>query len=220
MARKIDMVGRRAGRLLALREFELRKDGKVQWVCSCDCGNETLVSGKHLRHGGVRSCGCLAKEQAPLNLPDNTRPIGFKRKVAKGYIEIKTERGFVREHVYVMEMHLGRRLLRGEVVHHKDENKSNNALSNLEVMTHGDHTREHHTGVKRDASVRKNISKSLAGRSKIHGHIGRKLTEEKVVKIRELCRDESFCQAETARLYGVTRAAIRAVIQNKTWVNV
>jgi hypothetical protein len=42
-----------------------------------------------------------------------------------------------------MENHLGRNLKRGEEVHHKDENKSNNALSNLELKSHSDHARDH-----------------------------------------------------------------------------
>lgn len=38
------------------------------------------------------------------------------------------------EHRYVMEQHLGRRLRRGETVHHKDGNRANNAIENLELF--------------------------------------------------------------------------------------
>lgn len=54
-----------------------------------------------------------------------------------------TSTGYVLEHRVVMENHLGRLLTRREVVHHRDENKKNNDLSNLEVMTKGQHTRHH-----------------------------------------------------------------------------
>ena len=51
--------------------------------------------------------------------------------------------GAVREHVLVMEAYLGRYLLPGEIVHHKDENKQNNQLDNLEIHTRGSHQRYH-----------------------------------------------------------------------------
>jgi hypothetical protein len=220
MPKKIEMTGIRSWRLLVLRESELRKDGQVQWVCACACGNEAIVSGKHIRSAKVRSCGCLAMDQCLKNIPDNKRPIGFKKKVAKGYIEIKTERGFVREHVFVMESHLQRGLLTDEIVHHIDENKSNNELSNLELMNRGEHTRKHHVGVKRAHSVGENISKSLRDRSKVYGHIGRKLTAKEVIEIRKKHADRASNQAEMARLYGVTPGAISAIIKHRTWVNV
>lgn len=47
------------------------------------------------------------------------------------------------EHRVVMEAHLGRKLTRNEIVHHKDGNKKNNAIDNLEVMTQSEHIRLH-----------------------------------------------------------------------------
>jgi HNH endonuclease len=51
--------------------------------------------------------------------------------------------GYVREHVRIMELHIGRRIKVGEVVHHKDHDLTNNALENLELLTHGEHSRRH-----------------------------------------------------------------------------
>jgi hypothetical protein len=42
-----------------------------------------------------------------------------------------------------MEEHLGRSLQSSELVHHRDGNKENNAVSNLEVMTQSEHTKVH-----------------------------------------------------------------------------
>lgn len=49
----------------------------------------------------------------------------------------------VKKHRWLMEKHLGRKLLSNEDVHHKDENKRNNRLTNLEVISHAEHTKHH-----------------------------------------------------------------------------
>jgi hypothetical protein len=46
----------------------------------------------------------------------------------------RSRHGYVREHRLVMEAHLGRLLEPTEIVHHKDGNRQNNALENLEVF--------------------------------------------------------------------------------------
>ncbi len=51
--------------------------------------------------------------------------------------------GIVMEHIYVMAEHIGRPLVRGECVHHKDRNRANNHISNLELMTISEHTKLH-----------------------------------------------------------------------------
>lgn len=54
-----------------------------------------------------------------------------------------TKHGYVLEHRVVMENHLRRLLDATELVHHKDENKKNNALSNLEVVSAARHQQLH-----------------------------------------------------------------------------
>lgn len=58
--------------------------------------------------------------------------------------EITGERKSVLVHRELMEKHVGRSLRSNEIVHHKDENPSNNELSNLEVLTYSAHATAHH----------------------------------------------------------------------------
>lgn len=58
---------------------------------------------------------------------------GYKTITKKGHPNAMDERGRIREHVFVMSEILGRPLVKGENVHHKDGNKLNNHPSNLEL---------------------------------------------------------------------------------------
>ena len=68
---------------------------------------------------------------------------GGRRPRSDGYIEVWTHTGVRLEHQVVMEQVIGRPLSPGEVVHHIDENKANNAPSNLKLTTQAEHIREH-----------------------------------------------------------------------------
>lgn len=44
---------------LTVIEYDGIKDHNAYWKCKCECGNEIIVSGNHLRSGHTKSCGCL-----------------------------------------------------------------------------------------------------------------------------------------------------------------
>lgn len=61
---KIEMVGRRFGRLTVMERADDLEPGRPRWLCRCDCGNEKVVRGISLRKGDTKSCGCLSRENA------------------------------------------------------------------------------------------------------------------------------------------------------------
>lgn len=61
---KVDMIGKRFGRLVVIEQTDYVQPGRPRWLCRCDCGNEVAVGGLQLRHGDTKSCGCAKKERA------------------------------------------------------------------------------------------------------------------------------------------------------------
>lgn len=58
--RKIDITGKKFGRLTALKRIGSNGSSAI-WLCKCECGNEKEVTLQHLKQG-TKSCGCLHKE--------------------------------------------------------------------------------------------------------------------------------------------------------------
>ena len=55
----------------------------------------------------------------------------------------KNWNGWIYEHIKIAEEMYGRKILKGEEVHHKDFNKANNSKCNLEVLTSKEHRFRH-----------------------------------------------------------------------------
>lgn len=72
------------------------------------------------------------------------RVVARYEKMGEPYIRVRLSDGrVIREHIFIMEQAIGRRLQPGEVVHHIDEDKRNNALANLEIKSRSRHSSDH-----------------------------------------------------------------------------
>lgn len=80
-----------------------------------------------------------AQEQSPIIKRSRAR---VNNPAGRMYKRIKIDGRWVREHRWLMEQHLGRKLESWEHVHHIDGNHLNNCIDNLEVLSNADHQRK------------------------------------------------------------------------------
>ncbi len=74
------------------------------------------------------------REGVPLDAPPRTAKGQFTN--GHGYVQLVfPDRSKCLEHRHVMALHIGRALLAHENVHHKNGNRSDNRLSNLELWS-------------------------------------------------------------------------------------
>lgn len=72
--RKLDLTGKRFGRLVAMGKATKDKQGKTRWMCRCDCGKSTIVRTYCLNREDTQSCGCLSIEKRTKHGMNGTRP--------------------------------------------------------------------------------------------------------------------------------------------------
>lgn len=57
LSRIIDETNNHYGFLTVL-SLAKAENGQAYWLCKCECGNNTIVRGNHLRSHAMQSCGC------------------------------------------------------------------------------------------------------------------------------------------------------------------
>lgn len=133
----------------AKKRYELYKAGTTL----CRYCNKTFTR-TYYKQSVCSDCRMLyRKPKKVLTIPERLEEGYRKLDHRSGYVYIyapehpeANTRGYVYEHRVVAEQKIGRRLLKNEVVHHKDEVRSNNDPDNLEVMDKGEHARLHNLG--------------------------------------------------------------------------
>lgn len=146
-AKALDLTGEIFGDLIALFRDRSQEFDKPRWVCKCKCGKQTSIRCASLRAGDTKSCGCqMVKARDKRNRLQGPEHAGWRGGMkcydSHGYIIIYRPKhpncwsnGCVREHVKVMSEVLGRPLVKGENVHHKNGVRDDNRPENLELWS-------------------------------------------------------------------------------------
>lgn len=106
-----------------------------------------------------------------ININGTNYDVTGRKRTPSGYIALcirehpnSDAQGYVFEHRIMKEKHLGRYLKSCEVVHHLNDVKHDNRLSNLKVMAQGDHVSLHHKGSSRSDETKRLMSEKAKAR--------------------------------------------------------
>ncbi len=116
---------------------------QIEKIC-VGCGNPFFVApSEHFIKTCSRACKAFGSVKRPTGRVHNGKPV---RKDRKGYVWLwepshpnKIYGGWQPEHRMVVERQIGRILTSDKHVDHRDQDKSNNDPSNLQVLTPSDH---------------------------------------------------------------------------------
>ncbi len=64
MPKTINLTGMRFGRWYVVEYAGPNNQQQSSWLCECDCGTTKVVSGRDLRDGDTKSCGCYKRERS------------------------------------------------------------------------------------------------------------------------------------------------------------
>lgn len=85
--------------------------------------------------------------------PSDLKPDWSRTSTNNGYVLVfcpdhpnAWSSGYVYAHRLIVELDRNEFLTGEEIVHHMDENRTNNSLANLNVETQSEHARQHHAG--------------------------------------------------------------------------
>lgn len=118
---------------IIIKGGNMEKDGKM---VSCDvCGKEFYLNKYRLNRSQHHFCSneCYYNYERPHK----------KEEILSIYRVIRRNGKNMLEHRFVVEKQFGVKLTRNQYVHHKNGNKIDNRIENLEIMTPIEHNRTH-----------------------------------------------------------------------------
>lgn len=189
------------------------KERTVMWLCKCDCGNEVITRGEHLRKGATKSCGCIQKRYNTYDL-SGVYGIGYTSKGEEFWFDledydlIKNYCWYLSNNKYIVtgsgkNTKLLHRLITScesnMVVDHINHNTMDNRKYNLRICTQSENIANSQiainnesgvTGVSWNPTRNKWESKIMVNRKTIN--LGRYNDFEDAVKARKEAEDKYF----------------------------
>jgi len=98
MAIPLNLTGVKFGRLTPIN-IAYRRNAKIYWRCSCECGCRVEVKTESLRSGNTKSCGCLDREKTSLRFKthgETKTPLYYVWGAIKARCQNPKDRGYNR----------------------------------------------------------------------------------------------------------------------------
>lgn len=152
-----------------------------------------------------------------VTIGKNTFDVTGRKMTPKGYIVLCIKEhpksdasGYVMEHRVMVEKKIGRLLKENEVVHHLNEIRHDNRLSNLELMDRSEHTILHHLGSERSDETKALISKKAKARLKLKkNHPSYKDVDDELKTLLK----KDLTRTEIGKILGIRRQTVAQKIK-------
>jgi len=83
----IDLTNRKFGMLTVLKR-DGHKGKDIQWLCLCECGKNSKVTGYSLISGNTKSCGCLKNKTGVILKDEMTQAIQLRQNTKLSFVKI------------------------------------------------------------------------------------------------------------------------------------
>lgn len=121
------------GKEFSKKPSDSNKYWSIKKYCSLVCSGTWYKKGQHPNRETEFMKGKIGKLSPFYKGGRNIGTNGYARILIEGTGK------YALEHRLVMEKYLGRKLIKGEIIHHKNHNKVDNRIENLELMIKNNH---------------------------------------------------------------------------------